>query len=123
MATESRPRRTPGTRPPDPGNGRGLSGSQRQPNAHGEVPIRPDNRTFDDQYDRQVCIARSHIIPEEFPVLFRRMTAARRLTVVAATGTELLYCDLAHTGPHVWPDQTVVTGGASAPTEAAERRS
>ena len=51
------------------------------------------------------------------------MTAARRLTVVAATGTELLYCDLAHTGPHVWPDQTVVTAGAGAPPEGAERRS
>lgn len=111
-ATDSRPRRTNGTRPPEPGNGRGLSGSPRNPNAYGEVPIRPDNGTFDDRYDRQVCIARSHIIPEEFPVLFRRMTAARRLSVVTTTGAEVLYCDLGHTGPHIWPDQTVVTTGS-----------
>ena len=121
--TESRPRRTAGTRPPDQGNGRGLSGSPRNPNAQGEVPIRPDNRTFDDRHDRQVCIARSHIIPEEFPVGFRRLTAARRLMVVATTGSELLYCDLAHTGPHVWPDQTVVTTGSGLGNDVEEGRS
>lgn len=102
------PRGTMGTLPTDAGAGRGLSGSPRTTNHHGEVPIRPDNRTFDGTHDRMVCVARSHIVPEDFPVQHRRMTAAGRLSVVARDGTNLLYCDLAHTGPHVWPDLTEV---------------
>lgn len=107
-----RPRRTEGTRPPDPGNGRGLSSSPRNPNAFGEIPIRPDNRTFDGQHDRLVCIARSHVIPEDFPVHYRPATASARLGVVATSSSDLLLCDLSHGGPHVWPDQTVVPDGA-----------
>jgi len=107
----SRPRRTEGTRPPDQGNGRGLAGSPRNPNAFGEIPIRPDNRTFDGLHDRLVCIARSHVIPEDFPVHYRPATASARLGVVASSGYDLLLCDLSHGGPHVWPDQTVVPVG------------
>ena len=106
-----RPRRTEGTRPPDQGNGRGLSSSPRNPNAFGEIPIRPDNRTFDGLHDRLVCIARSHVIPEDFPVHFRPATASARLGVVVTSGSDLLLCDLSHSGPHVWPDQTVVPDG------------
>lgn len=101
-------RRTEGTRPPSQGNGRGLSGSPRNPNHYGEIPIRPDNSVFDATYDRLVCIARSHVIPDEFPVQYRRLTASSRLEVVASLGSDLLLCDQSHAGPHVWPDQTVV---------------
>ena len=107
-----RPRRTEGTRPPDQGNGRGLSSSPRNPNAFGEIPIRPDNRTFDGQHDRLVCIARSHVIPEDFPVHYRPATASARFSVVVTSGSDLLLCDLSHSGPHVWPDQTVVLDDA-----------
>ena len=107
-SVETRQRRTEGTRPPNPGNGRGLSGSPRNPNHFGEIPIRPDNSTFDATHDRLVCIARSHIIPEDFPVHYRRMTASSRLGVVATSGSDLLLCDRSHSGPHIWPDQTVV---------------
>lgn len=102
------PRRTEGTRPPDQGNGRGLSDSPRNPNHYGEIPIRPDNRTFDALHDRLVCIARSHVIPEDFPVHYRRATASSRLGVVARSESDLLLCDFSHGGPHIWPDQTVV---------------
>ncbi len=105
---ELRRRRTEGTRPPDQGNGRGLSGSPRNPNHYGEIPIRPDNSTFDATSDRLVCIARSHIIPEDFPVQYRRMTASSQMKIVATSGLDLLLCDHSHGGPHVWPDQTVV---------------
>ena len=99
-----------GTLPTGAEAGRGLSGSPRRPNQHGEIPIRPDNRTFDGSHDRLVCVARSHLIPEGFPVQHRRLTAARRLSVVGRTETALLYCDLAHTGPHLWPEESVTTG-------------
>lgn len=105
---ELRRHRTEGTRPPDQGNGRGLSGSPRNPNHYGEIPIRPDNSTFDPTHDRLVCIARNRVIPEDFPVQYRRMTASSRLNIVATSGPDLLLCDLSHNGPHVWPDQTVV---------------
>ena len=105
---EPRRRRTEGTRPPSQGNGRGLSGSPRNPNHYGEIPIRPDNSTFDVTHDRLVCIARNHVIPEDFPVQYRRMTASSRLEVVAMSGSDLLLCDHSHGGPHIWPDQTVV---------------
>ena len=111
-----------GTLPAGAEAGRGLSGSPRTTNQHGEVPIRPDNRTFDAAWDREVCIARSHIVPEDFPVQYRRMTAARRLSIVATDGNHQLYCDLAHTGPHVWPDQTIVEDAPSPephPTDSA----
>jgi hypothetical protein len=98
-----------GTLPRGAEVGRGLSGSPRTTNQHGEVPIRPDNRTFDASHDRLVCVARSLIVPEGFPVQYRQMTAARRLAIVAEDGPNLLYCDLAHAGPHLWPDQTAAT--------------
>ena len=105
---EQRRRRTEGTRSPSQGNGRGLSGSPRNPNHYGEIPIRPDNTTFDATHDRLVCIARHHVIPEDFPVHYRRMTASSRLEVVATSGSDLLLCDHSHIGPHIWPDQSVV---------------
>lgn len=77
-------------------------------NANGEVPIRPDNRTFADGLDRQVCIARSHVIPEAFPVNHRPRTGSRRLGLVSQEGDTQLWCDGSHLGPHVWPDQREV---------------
>lgn len=118
---DPRRRRTEGTRPPSQGNGRGLSGSPRNPNHFGEIPIRPDNSTFDATHDRLVCIARSGVIPEDFPVQYRRMTASSRLEIVATSGSDLLLCDHSHSGPHIWPDQTEVAAGPGGPHGDQER--
>lgn len=76
--------------------------------ARAESPRIPDhartrNSVFDDELDRQLCIARAVRYPEQWPVQYRAGLAIQPLQEVGRTGSEVLLCDLSHDGPCIWP--------------------
>jgi hypothetical protein len=80
----------------------------QSPPARAEAQRIPDhararNSVFDDDLDRQLCIARTVRYPVQWPVQYRAGIAIQPLQEVGRTGSEVLLCDLSHDGPCIWP--------------------
>lgn len=72
---------------------------------------------FGDDIERCTCLSHHHALPEEWPVHSRSNLATLRMIEVDRRPSAILFCDGAHTGPHLWPDGEIV--GTSLPSPSA----
>lgn len=60
--------------------------------------------TFPDDLERCFCRNAYRVPPLSFPVTRREGAARPAMTELVRTETQVLFCDLLHEGPHVWPN-------------------
>lgn len=59
---------------------------------------------FPDELERCFCRNATRVPPQSFPVAAREGVAKPAMCELVRTDTRVLFCDLLHEGPHMWPD-------------------
>ena len=75
---------------------------------------------FGDAVERCTCVAYHHEMPDTWPVHSRSNLATLRVIEVDRRPSAILFCDGAHTGPHIWPDGEIVATSLPTPSEEPE---
>jgi len=60
--------------------------------------------SFPDDLERCFCRNAYRVPPVTFPVTRREGAARPAMVELIRTETQVLFCDLLHEGPHVWPN-------------------
>ena len=60
--------------------------------------------TFPDDLERSFCRNATRVPPKSFPVAGREGAARPAMIELTRTASRVLFCDLLHDGPHMWPD-------------------
>ena len=60
--------------------------------------------SFPDDLERCFCRNAHRVPPVSFPVTRREGAALPAMVELIRTETQVLFCDLLHEGPHVWPN-------------------
>ncbi len=63
---------------------------------------------FGDAIERATCTSYYHATPDIWPVQSHAGTATLRAVEVDRRPAAILYCDGAHAGSHIWPDDEIV---------------
>lgn len=59
---------------------------------------------FPDDLERCFCRNAYRVPPTAFPVTAREGTGKPAMVELVRSDTQVLFCDLLHEGPHVWPN-------------------
>jgi hypothetical protein len=89
--------------------GQAQTSEERKPSQRGQSRQKRGGRgrsayTFPDDLERSFCRNATRVPPASFPVAARGGAARPAMVELTRTETRVLFCDLLHEGPHMWPD-------------------